>query len=467
MSAPAASRASVAALAVLCTVQFMLVLDVAVAAVALVPIQRQLAIADADLQWVTTAYGLAFGGLLIVGGRLADALGGRRTLIVGLAVFTVASLGCAAAQAPWQLFLARGGQGVGAALASPAAMAALLRLFSEGARRNFALGMWGAVAAGGAIAGQVVGGILTQVLGWRSVFWINIPIGIVLIALTWRLLPADRTRRQPVHPTAALVLTGSLALGIFAVTKLPDGATASTMACAGAALVGVLVFALLDRRAKNPLLPPALLHNSSVVIGNAFAICLAGTTATAVYVTSIYLQAVLGLSPLQAGLGFAPVTALILLVSTQTKRLLDHYSLRTVTITGALVTIAGMVHLSMLSSDGHYLTDALPGLLAVGVGSGLTYAPSVIVATTGVPNNLAGAASGLINASQQIGAATLLAATVTILSASTSATPVDGYRAALLAGAALPTLAALLIARLPPAATRTTQQSLHSSSEQM
>ena len=426
--ATGAGRSFTTTLALLCTVQFMLVLDVAVAAVALVPIQREFDVSAGNLQWVTTAYGVTFGGLLVLGGRLADVLGGRRMLQAGLTTFTVASVACGAAQEPWQLFIGRGAQGVGAAICSAAALAVLLRLFPEGPPRNFALGMWGAVASAGAIAGQVIGGVFTDTLGWRSIFWINLPIGAVLLFLLQLHVPANRrASRQPLDAAGAFLLTTGLALLIFAITGLSEGRASSiTMASITVGGLALASFVAVDRRATHPLLPAALVSKRSVVIGNAFAVCLAGTAAVAVYIASLYLQGTLGLTPLQAGLGFAPVTGLILMISTQTRRMLDHFPLRTVMMAGALTAAGGMLHLSLLSYDGSYLTDVLPGLVAVGVGTGLTYAPSFVAATAGVPNALTGAASGLINASLQVGAAVLLASLVAVMSLAGAVDPMVG-----------------------------------------
>ena len=335
----------------------------------------------------------------------------------------------------------------------------LLRLFAEGPPRNFAaLGMWGAVASAGAVAGQLIGGVFTDTLGWRYIFWINVPIGAVLLFLLQFHVPADRrASRQPLDAAGAFLLTAGLALLIFAITGLSEGRT-STITMASVAVGGLALagFVAVDRRATNPLLPAALVSKRSVVIGNAFAVCLSGTAAVAVYIASLYLQGTLGLTPLEAGLGFAPVTGLILMISTQTRRLLDRFPLPTVMMTGALIAAAGMLHLSLLSDDGSYLTDVLPGLIAVGVGTGLTYAPSFVAATAGVPDALTGAASGLINASLQIGAAVLLASLVAVMSLTGAMNPLAGYRTALLVGATLPVAAALLAALLPTVAGQNT-----------
>lgn len=432
-------------LTTLCLAQFMLILDVVVVNVALPVMQGDLGIAAVDLQWASTAYTLAFGGLLIVAGRAGDVFGRRRLFLLGLALFTGASLLCGAAQAGWQLFAARGLQGIGAAIVSASALALLTTSFPEGSERNRALGIWGAVAAGGAVAGSLLGGLLTDTLGWRAIFLVNVPIGIVVLVVAARIIPRrEALTGNRLNVFSAISLTAGLALLTFALTRI-DGQGISeggTLAGIGA-LIALTLFVALERRHATPLVRFALLRKRNVASANAVAALTAGATAGATFFATLYLQLVLGYSPFEVGLAFAPVTLLIVLVSPRAATLAGWLGVRPLLLLGIACAALGTAYLSLIPTDGSYLRHVFPGLLLVGLGSALFFAPMLIAATSDVSEQDQGLASGLINTAPQLGGALGLALLSTIAAAVAGAGAtatgdlVDGYRAGYLGALAL------------------------------
>ncbi|WP_083999575.1 MFS transporter [Actinomadura kijaniata] len=435
-------------LVALCLAQTMLVLDAVVVTVALPAMRAGLGMAEAGQQWIVTAYGLAYGGFMIVAGRAGDLYGHRRVLVAGLVAFTAASLLAGAAPNAPTLVAARAAQGLGAALVSPAALALLTTTFAEGPARNRALGIWGAVASGGAAAAGLVGGLLTDLLHWRAIFLVNLPVGLLAVGAVLALAPAARPARAARPDLAgAVVLTSGavlLAMGLSGAGALPLLAAPVLLAAFWA------VQLRRDRRGADPLVKPALLANAHVRHGNLICVFTASAALVTQYFGTLYLQNAAGLSPLGTGLVFAPVTLVIVLISGRAAGLMARFGARALLLGGAAVTALGLALLALAPAFGGGWAVALPGLLLSGAGSGLSFAPSMAVATTGVADDDQGLASGLLNTAFQLGAPLGLAATGAVAAAATGpAAAADGYRAAFWAALALPALAAVMTAALP------------------
>ncbi len=398
----------VAPLTVLCLAQLLLIVDVVVINIALPSVQATLAVPDEYLPLASVAYTVPFGALLVAAGRLGDLWGRRRAVYGGLLVFVAASLLCGISAEPWQLFAARALQGVGAAFVSPNTLALLLNVFGDDERRGRALGIWAAVSSAGAIAGQLLGGVLTDVAGWRAVFLVNVPLGVVALLALRRVLPEARTdgAARPNLPSAALLVAviGGTSL------LLAGGSSGWTAPMTGGAVVIALLAAALvvtERRSRLPLLDPALLRHHGVRIGNLVLALNVAAVTTALYLTSLTMQNELGFSAMQTGLAFAPITVVVLLVSPRAGAAIGRVGARPLLVAGGLATAAGLVVLAVAAGDG-YLFGVLPGLALVALGSGLGYAPTFALAT-GVDDGNRGAASGLISTTLELGAALGLA----------------------------------------------------------
>jgi EmrB/QacA subfamily drug resistance transporter len=391
--------------------QLLLIVDVVVVNVALPSMREGLGIGDGQLQLTSVMYTLVFGSLLIVAGRLGDLLGRRRLLLAGVAIFTGASLLSGGAQNGWQLFAARALQGLGAALISPNALSLLTSLFPEGERRNQAFGVWAAVGSGGAILGQVLGGALTDLAGWRSIFLINVPIGLAVILAAARVLPESRSPdSQHIDVLGALSLAGCLACLTIALTRVAEQAFDATFGAAVALCLALaVVFVRTERRHRAPLVRLGMLRNSAIRTGNLVLALNAGALTGALFFTTLYLQGTLGYSPLTVGLGFAPVTLVVLIVSPIAGRAVGRVGARRMLVLGGLAGAAGMLYLTRISGAGSYAVDVLPGLALVALGSGLSYAPTFALGTSGIAEADQGLASGLLNTAQELGAAIGLA----------------------------------------------------------
>ncbi|MGY1603055.1 MFS transporter [Geodermatophilus sp. SYSU D00815] len=449
------TRSDRLAVGVLCAAQFMLIVDVVVVNVALPTLRGSLGLPDTQLALTAVAYTVTFGSLLIAAGRSGDVLGRRRLFVTGLVVFTASSLLVGLAQAPWQFFAARALQGVGAALVSPNALALLLARFDSTAARNAALGAWGAVGAGGAIAGQVLGGVVLDTLGWRWIFYLHLPVGIAAVVLALRVLRESRVPGDRLPVGGAVLLVAGLVPAVLAIASLPDrglrGPTLLLLAIA-AAVLGA--FVLQQRRASAPLVDGRLLRAPGVLTGNLVLATSAATVAACLFFTTLYLQVVLGWSALAVGLAFAPITGLIMALSPIAARLVTSRGVRVPLVAGLLLSAAGMLLLSAMSVSGSYWTDVLPALLLVGTGSALSYAPVFVAATAAVPPADRGAAAGVVNTSQELGPALGLAGIAGVAGAVTGAAGtapglLDGFRAGLWTAAALTAVAALAAVRLP------------------
>ncbi|MEU9419254.1 MFS transporter [Streptomyces sp. NPDC048272] len=452
------AKASRVLLTLLCLAQFMLILDVAVVAVAVPSMQSQLDISAANIQWVSTAYGLAFGGFLVAAGRAADLFGPKRILLAGLAIFTIASGLCGLAPNEVVLFAARALQGFGAALVSPAALTLVTTSFGEGEERNKALGLWGAVSSGGAIAGQLLGGVLADVAGWRSIFLINVPIGIIVIIAVARQVRKDPDRATGrIDMAGAGLLTAGVVLLVTAVSQAADHGVSPAVLVSGVLGVAMLVgFVVQEGRIDNPVVRLSMFRNPNVRYGNMICMLTAGGATVSVFLSTLYMQQVIGLSPMMAGIGFAPVTVLILGVSMKMGPLVAKFGVRGLLLVSAVLFAVGSVLLSFVTVDGSYWTQVFPGLAIGGVGAALSFAPSMILCTTGVPDEEQGLASGLLGTSQQIGAALFLAILSGVAAAAAAGaggdTPealTEGFRAGFLWSLAIPVLIAVCVLAVP------------------
>ena len=451
------------ALALLASVQFMVVLDIAVVNVALPSIQVDLGFSQENLQWVISAYALFFGGFLLLGGRAADLLGRRRIFLAGLVVFTIASLLAGLAWSETSLIAARALQGLGAAIISPAALSILMTTFSEGKERNTALGVWGAVGAFGAVAGVLLGGIFTDLLSWEWIFFVNVPVGALAFALTPRLLRESRDEhaRSFDVPGAVLVTSGLVAL-VYAITQANDYGwgsleTVGLFSLAGALLAGFVAW---EARASQPLMPFSIFRLQTLVGANVAGLIL-GTSLFAMFLMlTLYMQQVLGYSPLRTGVGYLAVAGTAIVWSAVAAQLVTRVGVKPVLVAGMTLMTAGLLYFTQVDVGGSYLTDLLPGFLLISIGMGFSFVPISIAALAGVKDSEAGLASGLINTSQQIGGALGIAALSAVATSTTdsavasgTALPIaltDGFEAAFIGGAivaALGVVASLVLIR--------------------
>ena len=436
----------------ICAAQFVLQLDFSIVNVALPTIQRELGMAAAQLQWIVTGYALTFGSLLLVGGRLADLLGRRRLLVIGLVLFALASLACGLAQWPIMLIAARIVQGAAGALVSPAALSLLTTVNPEGPARNRALATWQATTAAGATTGIIAGGLLTQFLGWRAVFLVNPPLILIMLALARRLPAAHAEGAGRIDVRGALVVTVSLASLIFGLSYGQQHGFSAPVSVAALVLAVLLAvfFVWAERAASAPMLPLAIFaaptRRAAVVAMLMIGAILAGY----VYFVSLYLQRVEGFSPVQTGLALVPSTVTVVLVSTLgTRRLLTRLSIKYVLLAGLASMAGGQLWLAQISAGGSYAADVLPGLLLTAVGIGLALPTASIAITSGVQGRDQGLAGALFTTSQQTGAAVGLAVLATAAAARTahaSGSLTAGYRLSFLIAGGLAVLAGLVVA---------------------
>ena len=446
------------ALALLCAVQFMVVLDIAIVNVALPSIQTDLGFSQENLQWVISAYALLFGGFLLLGGRAADLFGRRRIFLAGLVVFTVASLLSGVAWSEGALIGSRALQGLGAAIITPSALSILTTTFEEGKDRNAALGAWGAVGAFGAVAGVLLGGVLTDLLSWEWIFYVNIPVGIAGFVLAPLLLGESRDARARSFdlPGAALV-TGGLVVIVYAITQANsygwDSAKTIGFFAAGAALL--LAFLGWEARASDPLMPFSIFRLRTLVGANLVGLILGTATFSMFLMLTLYMQQVLGYSPLKTGVAYLAVAGTAIFWSALAAQLVTRVGVKPVLAAGMGFLTAGLVYFTQVSVGGSYLGDLLPGFLLIAVGLGFSFVPISIAALAGVQPSEAGLASGLINTSQQIGGALGIAALSAVATSTTSdelathtargVALTDGFQAAFVGGG-LVGLAGVLVA---------------------
>ena len=453
---PHLGRAKMWSLALLAAVQFMLVIDGSIVTLALPAIQDHLDIGPDALAWVMNAYFIAFGGFMLLGGRLADMAGRLRMFMVGLALFSVASLLGGLATSPGWLFGARALQGLGAALASPAALSLLMTTFAEGPERNRALGVWGAAMGAGGAAGVLLGGVLVDGLGWQSVLFVNVPVGALAIALAPRLLIESRTDgATPAldFPGAVTVTAGLAVLAWGLVDAGGNWGSTATLArlVGGVALLGA--FAAIEARTAEPLMPLAIFRRPTLRAATAINLLIFSALSGMFYFLSLYLQQVLGYTAIEAGLLYLPLTFVLVACSGLAGKLAGRIGLAPTIVTGALLLTGGLLWFAGLSADGSFLADVLGPSLLAGAGMGLAGVALTITATSGIRAQESGLASGLLTTSQPIAGALGLAVLVPI-AASTAAAHVgsptspaalaDGFGEAFLVAAGIAAAAALL-----------------------
>ncbi|MGH3465157.1 MAG: MFS transporter [Kribbellaceae bacterium] len=404
-----------------CAAQFMVVLDIAIVNVALPSIQRDLGIEPSTLQWIVIAYGLMLGGFLLLGGRMADLLGRRRMLLTGLTLFTAASLLAGVAGSAELLIGARALQGFGAALIPPAALSILAVTFAEGAERNRALGIFGATAGISASVGVIASGLITDGPGWRWVFFINVPIGVLLIATAGVFLAVDardRSRSERFDIAGAVTVTAGLLLLVYALNRGADvgWGSGSTLGLFAASAVMLSAFVRIEARSRSPLVPGSAVRNRTLVAANLSAFFTFGALFAFIFLGSLLMQQVLGYSPTRTGVAWLATTAASFVAAAITgAKLAAVVGVRRLLVAGlSLLAIAALL-LTRVPADGHYATDLLPALLLVGVGGGLSAPSAQIGALSGVTHSMTGLASGLVETMREIGGAVGVAVVSTVL----------------------------------------------------
>lgn len=452
-------------LVLVCIAQFMVVLDATITNVALPSIQRDLAMSDANLQWIVNAYTLVFGGFLLLGGRAGDLIGRKRIFLAGVVLFTVASLLCGLATSEEWLIVARGLQGLGAALVSPAALSIVTTTFAEGAERTKALGVWAAIAVGGGAVGLVLGGILVDKLSWEWIFFVNVPVGIAAFALSFVLVPesVDEHAHRSFDVLGAITVTSGLIALVYGIVRSAAKGWGSTEVVGFIALAVILLvsFVLIELRAKAPLVRMDVFRWRPLRAANLAMLMVASGIFAMFFFNTLYLQRVLDYSALRAGIAFLPFTAGIVVGAGLSQGLIPKLGAREVPLLGLGLSVVGMLLFLRLEPGGSYWTDLLPGILFASIGMGLVFVPMTLIATSGIPHEDAGLASGLFNTSQQVGGALGLAVLSTLAADKTKDTlaglgrepspldqasaTVDGFHVAYLAGAILMALAAVVL----------------------
>jgi EmrB/QacA subfamily drug resistance transporter len=388
---------------------FMTILDVSIVNVALPSIGKDLHVSDKSLQWVITAYAITYGGFLLLGGRSADLLGRRRVFLVGLTLFTTASLACGLAGSLGVLIGARAVQGLGAAIISPAALSIVTTAFEEGADRNKALGIWGALGGSGAAVGVLAGGVITKWLGWSWIFFVNVPVGIAVFVLCVLFVAESRAEvaKRRYDPLGALLATGSLVMLVYAISKAPDvgWGSAQTIGLLIGAAVGSIAFFAVERRVEAPLLPLPLLRVRTVFGANVVGLLLGAVIFGNFFILTLYVQQVLGFSALKTGYTFLATAGTTVLWAGVSQALVTKVGARPIMTLGLSAMGVALILYTHAPWNGHFLGDLLPGYLLFALGIAFAFVPVSIAALAGVPSNEAGIASGLINTNQQIGGA--------------------------------------------------------------
>src|SRR5438105_1213028 len=437
------------ALALLCVAQFVVVLDASIVNVALPTIGRALHFSESSLPWVVNAYVLTFGGFLLLGGRAADLLGRRRVFMAGLVLFALASLLGGLATTSGQLIAARAVQGVGAALLSPAALSIVATTFADGAERNKALGVWGAVAGSGGAAGVLLGGALTQGPGWQWVLWVNVPIGLAAAAIAPMLIAESRseTRRRHFDLAGAVSVTAGLSTLVYALVDANNAGWGSVQTIAllavSAALLGA--FVLIEQRSSDPVVPFSIFRLRTVTGANVVGLLTGASLFSMFFFISLYMQQVLGYDAIKAGLSYLPLAISIILSAGIASALVTRVGFKSILATGMALIAGGLVWFSQISAHGGFTADILGPSLLAAVGLGFAFVPGTIAAVSGVSDREQGLASGMINTAQQVGGALGLAilSAISISVIGSSHDPLvltRGFQDAFLAGAAIAAL---------------------------
>jgi EmrB/QacA subfamily drug resistance transporter len=452
-------------LVLVCLAQFMVVLDATITNVALPSIQEDLDFTQNSLQWVINAYTLVFGGFLLLGGRAGDLFGRKRIFLAGVVIFTAASLANGLSQSGGMLIVFRALQGLGAALVSPAALSIITTTFAEGEDRAKALGVWSAIAAGGAAFGLLLGGILTDLLSWEWIFFVNVPIGVAAFVLSMRHVPESVAPERPdtIDLPGAISVTAGLMVLVFALVKAQDygWGSARTLGLGAVAVALLAAFVVIESRSKAPLIRLGIFRSRNISGANAVMLLVIGGMYAFFFLVSLYVQQVLGYSPLEAGLAFLPFTLCIIVGAAVSQPLARRIPVHLIALMGIGLAVLGLVILRGAGVDGTYLGNLLPGIIPMSIGMGMTFLPLTLVATTGVSASDAGLASGLFNTSQQVGGALGLAVLSTIAATHTtsvleglSGAPspqerseaiVEGFQVAYLGGIGLLVLGAIVL----------------------
>jgi EmrB/QacA subfamily drug resistance transporter len=441
-------------LVIACLAQFMVVLDATIVNVALPSIQHGLSFSASSLQWVVNAYTLVFGGFLLLGGRAADLLGRKRLFVAGVILFSAASLLNGLAPSSGMLIAGRALQGLGAALVSPAALAIITTTFTDTTERTRALGVWSAIAAGGGAVGLLLGGVLTDLVSWPWIFIVNVPVGIATLALAFRYVPESRvdTANKTFDLAGAFTVTSGLVVLVYGIVKAQSygwgsGKTLGILAVGAALLVA---FVAIERRSEAPLMRLSIFRVRTLAVADTVLLLVASGMFGMFFFASLYVQEILGYSPLRAGLAFLPITLGIVIGAGIAQQAIKRFGVRNVSVAGITLAGAGMAWLTRLPIHGTYVTDLLVGLMPMSIGMGLTFVPITLLGTGGVEPEDAGLASGLFNTAQQVGGSLGLAILSTLAATHTTdlinaghsalAARVSGYQVAF--GAAAMMLAA-------------------------
>jgi EmrB/QacA subfamily drug resistance transporter len=450
------------ALLVLCLGSLMIVLDVTIVGVALPSIREDLGFSEESLAWVVNAYLITFGGFLLLGGRLGDLFGHRRLFLIGLAVFTIASAACGLATTQGMLVGARAVQGIGGAVVSAVGLSLMMTLFTEPAERAKAMGIFGFVASGGGSIGVLLGGIITDALAWHWIFLVNIPVGILVIVLSLILIPAERVARvatgaRRLDVAGAITVTSALMIAVYAVVNGNEvgwltGRTLGLLAAAGALLVGFLV---IESRVESPLMPLRLFKLRNIAVSNVVGVLWAGAMFAWFFLSALYLQLVLGYSPLQVGLAFLPGNLIMGVLSIGlSAKLVMRFGIRLPLAVGLGLASIGLLLFARAPVDGSFVVDVLPAMILLGIGAGTAFNPVLLAAMSDVEPNEAGLASGFVNTSFMMGGALGLAVLASVAASRTDTLLADGesqvealtggYHAAFLLGALFAAAAATI-----------------------
>jgi EmrB/QacA subfamily drug resistance transporter len=447
------------ALVLLCSAQFVVVLDASIVNVALPTIGKALDFSQENLPWVVNAYILTFGGFLLLGGRMADLLGRRRVFMGGLLLVAVASLAAGFAATEGQLIAARAAQGLGAAIISPAALSIVTTTFSDGSERNKALGVWGAVAGSGGAAGVLLGGILTDGLGWEWVLWVNVPVSLIAFALSPRLIAESRAEGETraFDVAGAVTVTAALSILVYAIVEATNAGWGSTqtLGLIGLSAALLVAFVAIELRSAKPLMPFSIFRIRTLTGANVVGLLVGASLISMFFFISLYMQQVLGYSAIHAGLSYLPLALTIMASATIASQLVTRLGYKPILAVGMLFIVVGLVWFSRVSVGGGFTTDILGPSLLAAAGLGFSFVTTTIAAVSGVEESEAGLASGLINTSQQIGGALGLAVLATVATSRTDdllsasgTNPAnaltEGFQAAFLGGAAFAALGFVL-----------------------
>jgi len=444
------SRTRWLALFVLCLGELMIVLDVTIVGVALPSIREDLGFSEESLAWVVNGYLLTFGGFLLLGGRLGDLFGHRRLFLAGIALFTLASIACGLATSQGVLIAARAVQGVGGAVVSAVALSLMMTLFTDPADRAKAMGIFGFVASGGGSIGVLLGGVLTDVLNWHWIFLVNVPVGIAVLVLTLRLVPSafERSENRQIDIAGALTVTASLMLAVYAIVNgnREGWLSAQTLGFLGAGVVLLAVFIAIESRVSTPLMPLAIFRIRNVSVSNIVGVLWAGAMFAWFFLSALYLQLVLGCSPLEVGLAFLPGNLVMGALSVGlSAKLVLRYGIRLPLGVGLSLAAVGLALFARAPADGNFVVDVLPSMILLGLGAGMAFNPLLLAAMSDVDPKDAGLASGVVNTAFMMGGALGLAVLASLAASRTdsllgsgeseAAALTGGYHVAFLVGA--------------------------------